>query len=156
MPKIHVLKPFVFSSLPPNGSKLPVERHFAKGVKDIDEAMANHPWIRDEYADGHIERPEQARARLRAAAIAAKQAADEAAQVNRLAEEAIARTVAQSGTTASNEEIERELNTPANELQRQRGAALDLPETQVSVGDVKAPVDRLADSKGDAEGKKKR
>lgn len=79
MPKIRVLKPFVFSRAPAEGQKLPVEQRFEVGVHDIDDEMAAHPWIARHHADGCIETAEQARANAEAAAAAAKKAADEAA-----------------------------------------------------------------------------
>lgn len=124
MAKIRVLKPFIFSAQPPPGEKIPVERYFAPGEHEVDDVIASHPWIKDHFADGRIETPEQAKERTAKAAAEAKRIAADAKQANELAEAAAQRLSRAAATTtkASAEEIERELNTPVNELKVRQGA----------------------------------
>jgi hypothetical protein len=116
MPRIRVLKPFVFSRLPA-GDKLATEKHYPVGEHDIDEEMADHPWIRDHHADGRIESPAQTALRLEHHAVNLQQAAESAALASAEAQAAFARlTAAQPGAKASAEEIQKQLNTPVNIL----------------------------------------
>lgn len=128
MKTINVLKQFTFSVRPPAGRNgAATERVFLPGEHEIDDDVAAHPFISEHYADGCIERPEQAAKRAEAAAVKAEQTAAEAKRVNQLAEAAVARLTANAATTtkASKEEIERELNTPVNLLKGAQGAGID-------------------------------
>jgi hypothetical protein len=55
MTTIRVLKPFIFSLPGREDSRTGLERRFGVGVHEIPDEIANHPWIRDTLADGHIE-----------------------------------------------------------------------------------------------------
>lgn len=126
MPKITVLKPFTFSRPPGKAQKLPTEQKFEPGEREIDNEMAAHPWIEKDFADGAIESPAQARARLEAAKAGAEQAARDAEVAKAQAEATFARVSAAASQTASqNKETEKELNTPVNEVGAQRGAGVD-------------------------------
>jgi hypothetical protein len=115
---IHVLKPFRFSRLPAEGQKLTVEQTFEPGFHDIPEDMANHPWIKNDFADGRIERPEHMKARLETAAAAEDRVAKENAKTKELADAALARLTAASSDPTAREKIEKELNTPVNQLKK--------------------------------------
>jgi hypothetical protein len=144
---INVLKQFTFSVRPPSGRNgAAVEKVFHKGEHEIPEEMAAHPFISEHFADGCIERPEQAKARAEAAAVKAQQTAEEAARVNRLAEAAVARLTAQAATTtkASKEEIERELNTPVNLLKTTQGGGIDPAKAATDEAAAKAAADAVA------------
>jgi hypothetical protein len=95
MPRIHVLKPFVFSRPATEGrSAFPRHQSFAPGNDgkgrdyEIDDAMAKHPWIAEDFADGAIERPEDTQARLIKEKTAETAAAVHAAVDKRLADQA--------------------------------------------------------------------
>ena len=66
--KINVLKAFRFTTPADRkaGVPLPVEKVFAVGEHEIDEAMLAHPWMAA-GADGCIESPAQAKERKRLA-----------------------------------------------------------------------------------------
>lgn len=114
--KIRVLKTFRFSHNK-DGGRLPKEDIFTPGEHEIDDHMANHPWIKDHFADGHIERPELAVKRLEAEKKAAEFKAQEAAFALSTAEKAMARLVSsQPNLVLDKDAIERELNTPVNVL----------------------------------------
>jgi hypothetical protein len=129
MPKINVLKAFVFSRPKAEGQALPTEQRFTVGEHTIDEATAAHPWISKHLADGCIESPEQALARAQAAKAAADRAAREAAEATAAADAAYARATgaAAQASIANAAELERALHTPVNELNAQRGAGIDSP-----------------------------
>lgn len=138
MPKtVTLLRPFVFSSPPKDEHhKLPREQWF-KPQKDaatgdwvptpveLPDDVANHPFIAEHYADGCIERPEITAERV-AALQAKRQQEDEVnARELRKAEEALKRA---SGThevhKAIDEDVERQLNTPVNQLNAQQGQGI--------------------------------
>jgi hypothetical protein len=123
MPKIRVLKPFVFSVPAPSGTNGPaVEKVFKAGDHEIDDDMWNHPWIKGTLAEGKIESPKQTLARAQKeleTALESKKVADEATAN---ANAAFARLQAgRPQATASATEIQKELNTPVTQL-RKKGA----------------------------------
>lgn len=123
MPTIKVLKSFVFSTPVPHGVNGPaIEKRYTPGVHEINDEMWNHPWVSKSLADGCIESPQQTLARAQLEKEAAKKAEDNAIQATAQAEAAFARLKSNGpGATASKEEIEKELNTPVNQL-RKKGA----------------------------------
>lgn len=120
MPKIRVLKPFVFSLPAPPGTNGPaVEQVFKAGDHDISDEMWDHPWIKGTLAEGRIESPKQTLARAKKEldiALESKRVADEATvQANA----AFARLQAsRPQATASAAEIQKELNTPVTQLRK--------------------------------------
>lgn len=124
--KINVLKRFTFSYPPHPDHKLHREKQIEVGEQEIDEVMANHPWIREHYADGCIERPEAAVARADAAKATADKTAAEAKAAIEEAERAYNRTVAMAASVAvSPEQLEKDLNTPINRLAAEQGTGID-------------------------------
>lgn len=122
MPIIRVKKQFIYSRPKLQDEKLAVEQVFKPGEHEISEAMADHPWIRDHFADGCIESPAEAAARAEAAKVAAEKAEEEAKQVQALADASFARLQVNAENNAGTpEEIERELNTPVSKLRRAGG-----------------------------------
>lgn len=130
MQKINVLKPFVLSIKAQVNQKLPTEIKFKPGVHEISEEIANHWYIR-EYADGCIETPEQAAARIQAAAAEAERVEKENEKSRREAEAAFRRATGASGEKKpldmSDEKLQKELNTPVNQLQANAGKDIDAP-----------------------------
>lgn len=123
MPTIKVLKSFVFSTPVAEGVNGPaVEKRFTPGVHEINDEMWNHPWVSKSLADGCIESPAQTLERAKKERIDAVQAQENAERATAAANAAFARLQASvPGNTASKEEIEKELNTPVNQL-RKKGA----------------------------------
>lgn len=123
MPTIRVLKPFVFSTPVPKGVNGPaVEKVFVKGDHEISDEMWEHPWIKDTLAEGKIESPKQTLARAQKELDSAKESKRVADEATAQANAAFARLQAAApGAVASKEEIEKELNTPVNQL-RKKGA----------------------------------
>jgi hypothetical protein len=123
MPTIRVLKPFVFSTPVKEGTNGPaVEKVFNKGDHDISDEMWEHPWIRDTLAEGRIESPKQTLARAQKELELAQQTKKTADEATNQANAAFARLQASVPTNnATKEEIEKELNTPVNQL-RKKGA----------------------------------
>jgi hypothetical protein len=122
MPTIRVLKSFVFSTPVPNGINGPaVEKVFSKGDHEITEEMWNHPWIKGTLAEGKIESPKQTLARAQKELDSAKESKKVADEATAQANAAFARLqAAVPGNVASKEEIERELNTPVNQLRKSK------------------------------------
>lgn len=129
MPKIRVLKPFVFSHPPHGRQRITDETKFMPGEHDVSEEIANHHWIKS-GADGRIESAEQTAVRTKIEADRAAQNKKDADAANAHALAAVARlNAAQPGAKATAEEIERELNTPIH--QRDLGTDVDKPLTEV-------------------------
>ncbi len=128
MPRIHVLRPFVYSTKPSPGHKLPTERRFARGHHEIadDDPMLRDPWITKHFADGAIETPEAAAERARLLVEKADADAAEARRVQASADAALARAGSANPATKVNyAEHERALNTPVNELKGASGESID-------------------------------
>lgn len=123
MPIIRVLKPFVFSTPVPEGVNGPaVEKVFTKGDHEISDEMWNHPWINKTLAEGKIESPAQTLARAKKELETSQESQKTADAATAQANAAFARLkAALPGTTASAEEIQKELNTPVSQL-RKKGA----------------------------------
>jgi hypothetical protein len=118
---IRVLKPFMFSHPATKGQKLTTETRFSVGEHEIEDEIANHPWIRS-GADGRIESPAQAAARAAEEEQKAKEAKAEADNANAQALAAAERLKrAEPRTAGTAEELEAELNTPVSVLRAQRG-----------------------------------
>jgi hypothetical protein len=116
------------------GERLAREKLFSVGAHEVDDDIYNHPYIRDHFADGKIERPEVTQARL--AAQLAKVEADnkEAAIVTAKANAAFARLkAAQPEAKASAADIERELNTPVSQLKTVQGSDISQPVSTLRV-----------------------
>lgn len=127
MPKIRVLKSFVFSHPQRADEKLTTETLFRVGEYEITDAVANHPWIKA-GADGKIESAAQAVERTKAEAAKAEASKAEADAANAAATAAVARLkAAEPGATGTAEEIAAELNTPIDVLKQRR--ALGLPKS---------------------------
>lgn len=117
---IRVLKPFMFTFPAKATEKLTTERLFTIGDHEIDDEIANHPWIKA-GADGKIESVAQARARHAKALAAVLSAEEEARVAADSANAAMARIQSsQPENKASAEEIERELNTPVHEIKKRQ------------------------------------
>jgi hypothetical protein len=138
--KIMVVKPFVYT-LPPKHkreklatevkivpNKDPVTKEWAPTELEIDDEMASHPWIKDDFADGCIERPEVTKARIDALDEKHKKEVQEAQVVIKQAEAALARAGSRTKTDAEHKsDLERDLNTPVNQLRSDRGSDIDQP-----------------------------
>lgn len=113
---INVLSAFVFSHLKP-GSLRATEIRFTPGLHEVDDVVANHPYIAVQFADGHVESPAQTRERLRKA-VEIKDASDASAKVqSERAATAYARILAADpAAKESAEQIERALHTPVGQL----------------------------------------
>lgn len=124
--KIRVLKPFRFSQPANVGTKLPVEHSFDVGDNWIDEDVASHPWIAEDFADGHIESPEQAVARTQAAKVKADADAAAAENANAEAEMALRRlNLSQPVAERQSKLSAADLNTPVNVLRQRAGRGID-------------------------------
>ena len=127
---IRVLKHFHLSMLPKTAAQpgavpqLPIERVFAPGDHEVDEDVANHPYIKA-LADGKIESPAAAKARVEKEAADAEKAEADAAAGKAQAEAALARFTkkAAESSEAGADAIEKELNTPVGQLRRSAGGA---------------------------------
>lgn len=119
--KIRILKAFVFSRPQSPDQRIPLEKSYPVGDIEIDDEMAEHPWIKVHLADGKIESDEQAAARLALEKERAKAKAEEDEKQRIASEAALARTVKQiaANNQTSAEVVEKELNTPVSKL-RQR------------------------------------
>lgn len=121
---INVLKPFMFSHPPAYGERLTTETRFSVGEHEVDESVANHPWIRA-GADGKVETAAQAKVRADKAAKKAEQDRIDADIALAAADAAVNRLRAGEPTrTASREEIDAELNTPIDQLRAKRGQGM--------------------------------
>jgi hypothetical protein len=125
MAKVNITKPFVFSRPAKAGEKLPQEVRFRPGEQDIPDDIAAHPWIAKHFADGCIERPEQAKQRAADARAKAKKQREDADRALAQAEQAFARSqgnaaVVQAGAKAT----DKELNTPVNQLRVNQGSGV--------------------------------
>jgi hypothetical protein len=138
--KIMVVKPFVYT-LPPRHKREklatevkftptrdPVTKDWAPTEIEIDDEMANHDWIKRDFADGCIERPEVTKARIAALEEKHKKDVEEAQVVIKQAEAALARAGSRTKTDAEHKsDLERDLNTPINQLKSDRGTDIDQP-----------------------------
>jgi hypothetical protein len=134
---VTLLKPFRFS--PPLGeSRLTKEVPFTPNKDsngnwipteiDLPDDIAEHSWIKNDYADGAIERPEQTAKRAEVVAVALKKQQDDNAIQLAKAEQAMARAGASRKPIDTNDdEVQRQLNTPVNELKGSRGGDIDQP-----------------------------
>jgi len=101
--------------------KFEVREHFLNPADREDAEVLNHPWICEQFADGCIEPPEQTRARVQ---VEAQQEAERSAasqrrfeEVQREADRAFENTVrAVNSQAAAGADLQRELNTPINQL----------------------------------------
>lgn len=137
MPTIRVIRPFTFSYPLGTSEKVARERHFPIGEHEIEESVADHPFIAKHFADGCIETPEQARKRAEEAATVAKKAQDDADYWKAHAEAAFKRAEALSivQTNGDPKALERELNTPVNQLGAQQGAGIQSSAPAVPEGE---------------------
>jgi hypothetical protein len=131
--RLTVLKPFVLSLPAGPGSKLAIEHKFVPQKDDsgrwlptemdFDPKLAAHPFIRDQHADGCIESAAAKAARLKAKAKALKKRKEIDDKAMQQANEAMRRATGGAEVRATNEaDVERDLNTPVNELQNRQGA----------------------------------
>jgi len=118
--KLRVLKPFVFTHPADEHTRVASESRFVPGIHEVPESVANHPWIQA-GADGKIESAAQAAAREANEAARQKIADEDRARETAAAEAAVGRLARAEATTgtASAAEIEKQLNTPVNELKKQ-------------------------------------
>jgi hypothetical protein len=123
---VIVLRSFVYSMKPQPGAKTAVSFRVPAGDFELTDEMLANPWIYRDFADGCIESPAQAAERARVAHAAAQKADAEADRSRIRAEQAFARaTGGQRYTDMSQEELNKVLNTPVNELNRQAGDGID-------------------------------
>lgn len=128
MPRIHVLRPFVYSTKPAPGHKLPTERHFSRGHHEIAEGdpMLSDPWVTKHFADGAIETPAAAAERAKKLAAKAATDAEEGLRAQASADAAFARAGASNPAAKVNyEEHQKALNTPVNQLKGASGTSID-------------------------------
>jgi hypothetical protein len=137
--RLNVLKHFSFIHMDGMTSQVH-QRKFEPGElvldpeKPEDAVMLAHPWICEQFADGHIESPDQTRARLKAeearhAEVRERQQAllREAEMLSgrmRAAMESQARAQGQAG-----DDLQSELDTPLNQPRRRgtQATGLDTP-----------------------------
>lgn len=156
MARLHILRPFVYSSQPSPGHKLPRERHFKKGHIEIsdDDPMLADPWITKHFADGAIETPQAARARADAAAQDAERATQEAQRATASAEQALARAGTSHVSRVNETQLQKDLNTPTNELRGRSGSDVDTvsPEQRRAATEAKPATSADDDDDGQDEG----
>lgn len=149
MPRIRVLKPFMFTHSPSGQRGLSRETQFQVNKDgtpreyEISEEIWNHPWICDDLADGKIESHAQAALRTAAEAKKADELAAEARASNARAEAAMSRAqVAYTHQKAATNADEELLNTPVNKLSKiDSGTGIGKGVSGGSDADV--PVDKL-------------
>lgn len=125
MTTIRVIRPFTFSYPLGEGQKVHTEKFFPVGDHDVDDVIANHPWIVKHFADGCIETPEQARKRAAEASAIASRAEEDARYWTAHAEAAVKRAEAMAPQNAGDAKaLEAELNTPINQLGVRQGAGI--------------------------------
>jgi hypothetical protein len=129
--KVIVVRPFVFSAQPSPGQRLVSELRIAP-VKNADGAwlptevelpphVAEHPWIKTDFADGCIERPEMTAERVAREKAKKKAEDEENTKQLALAQQAMKRATGATVAKATEEDVARDLNTPVNELRANRG-----------------------------------
>jgi hypothetical protein len=121
MPSINVLKPFVFS-LPGTNGKMAREHKFSVGEHEVSDEVANHPWIAESFADGHIETPKARAERTARAAAAADAAAKAAAKAKAAAEASVKRLEAANTNGQKTAAATDELNLPIGQVATNNGA----------------------------------
>lgn len=145
MVTVIVIKPFVFSR-PVAAAKagvtavLPHEKRFVPNKSKETGAweptemqmpadIYADPWISVGFADGAIESPTVTQQRLQVVADRAAAQAKENDRQNKLAEAALARAQGKTNLTAppavDDAQLEKDLNTPINELVRAAGTDVD-------------------------------
>jgi hypothetical protein len=126
MKELRVLKPFMFTHAPSSGEqRLSEETRFVPGIYQVEDHIANHPWIRA-GADGKIESAAQAAVRVVEEAERQKAADADRAEATAAAEAAVAR-LAQAETRRVTEAKDStdELNTSVENLKnRPKGSEL--------------------------------
>jgi hypothetical protein len=157
--KTILLKPFTFSYPLGNNpnARLTKEKKF-EPEKDsqgrwkpteieLDDDIAKHPWIKEHYADGAIERPEVTAARAEAEQKKLeKQQEDNAIQLGK-AQQALARSTVSRPIDMTDEAVQRELNTPVNVLRGSQGTDIDKPIDQRNV-DSESSDETVVDEEG--------
>lgn len=140
MPKIRVKKHFRFSVA--GSGRLPTEKAFTPGDHEITDEMAEHSWIKDHYADGAIETPEETAKRLADEAAKLQAALAEAANAQAEADAAIARlTEAQPVEKKKAKLSAKALNTPLNELRAKQDGGKDAEKQEADDGEADAQQD---------------
>lgn len=164
MPHVIVLRPFVFTypakdkrqklatELKITPDRDPITKDWAPTERELSDEIADHPWIREHHADGCIEHPEKTKARMDE--VAEKRAAETKAAAKIIADAEAALARAGRGAAAVKPilegDLERELDTPVNELQAARGSDIDKP---INEGgnlndDINKPVGELQGARG--------
>jgi hypothetical protein len=156
--EVILLKPFVFSQPPAKGQKIPTEFKFMPRIDpeaaktgsphrwlpttiEIPKFIADHPWVKEDYADGAIEPPAVTRKRIAAAEEAAKEERKKNAKIIQQSEEAYRRTTVGAEVVAKRgAKVEDEFNTPVNQLGRLQGADID---PQALERELNTPVNEL-------------
>ena len=155
---VILLKPFVFSHMPNPNSRVPQELRFtpqkdpeaiARGSThfwmptqvELPKFVAEHPWVKEHFADGAIERPEVTKARQDAIEAAKAEERKRNEKITKDAEAAFRRSTAGAeGRTAVDKSVEADLNTPVNKLAAKAGKDID----QAAVDrELNTPVDQL-------------
>ncbi len=139
MPKIVILlKPFVFSPPAEIGVRLTKEIKYTPEKDatgkwtpteiELPDEVAAHEWIAESYADGAIERPEVTAARAEAEKKRLEKVEEDNALQLAKAQQAMNRSKVTTKTVdMNNEDVQKELNTPVNELKGNRGKSIDKP-----------------------------
>lgn len=133
---VILIKPFVFSPPASEGARLTKEVKFFPEKDsngnwvpteiELPDDIAAHDWIKDHYADGAIERPEVTAKRAQVSAELLKKKQDDNALQLAKAEQAMVRAgVSRKPVDTNDADVQRELNTPVNQLKGERGADVD-------------------------------
>lgn len=134
---VTLLKPFVFSRVPAAGVPLPKEQQFRPDrdkqtgawvptLVEIPVDVADHPWVKDTLADGAIEDPKVTKARLAVEDERRAKQIEADKKIQAMADAALRRAEGKiASPAASDEDLHKELNTPANELGTAAGADID-------------------------------
>jgi hypothetical protein len=131
-----LLKPFVFSRPAVSGrlsetvkfvpQKDPDTGAYIPTEIEMEDEIAEHPWIREHFADGCLESPERTQQRLAVAQAKKDKANKDAAKIKKQSEEAFRRATGGAEVKkTSDQELQKALNTPVNELAAARGKGID-------------------------------
>lgn len=135
--EVILLKPFVFSPKAAEGQRLTQEIKFspekdprtgawAPTKIELPDEVAEHEWVSEQYADGAIERPEVTAARAEAEKKRLEKVQDDNAKQLLKAEQAMHRAGgATKAIDLNSAEVQKDLNTPVNELKGARGKGID-------------------------------
>jgi hypothetical protein len=161
--KVILLRPFVFSSPGNAEQKLGTEQKFIPNKDartgewiptevELPDEVANHDFIKVNFADGCIERPEDTEARVKKEKDIQKKKVEDDSRELRKAEDALNRASGSHAVHQANEnDVSRQLNTPVNKLGAEQGEGIDKPiDEKASELELNTPVNKLPAGKGSA------